>query len=150
MTQRNAFGRAANARGWAVLDGLIAIVIFSIGILGMVALQAVAVKLTTDAKYRTDAAMLADRVIAQMWGANPAALSTNFAGANGSGGSAYLQWAKAVADGLPGVSTNQPSIAINNNNLVTVTVNWLAPNDKSPTNPTPAPHSYVSITQITR
>ena len=149
MPRRIRFQRSC-ARGWVLLDGLIAIVIFSIGILGMVALQAVAVKLTTDAKYRTDAAMLADRAIAQMWGADPAALSANFAGTNGSGGKYYVQWEKTVADSLPGVTGNEPSIAINGNNLVTVTVNWLAPNDKSPTNPTPAAHSYVSITQITR
>lgn len=139
--------------GMVLIDGLIAIVMFSIGILGMVALQGTAVKLSTDAKVRTDAAMLADQVVAQMWGSDPtpAALAAAYAGSGGVGGTGYTAWAALLASsttGLPGVTAtaNQPSIQVDSSttsNLVTVTVNWQSPNDSGP-------HSYVSVTQITR
>jgi type IV pilus assembly protein PilV len=43
-----------------LLEALIAILIFSFGILGLVGLQANAINLSTDAKYRADAALLAN------------------------------------------------------------------------------------------
>ena len=50
-----------------LLEALVAILIFSIGILAMVAMQAVAIKQTGDANYRTRATLLANRLIGQMW-----------------------------------------------------------------------------------
>lgn len=128
------------ARGIILLDGLIAILIFSIGILGMVSLQAVSVKFTTDAKFRTDAAMYADQIMAQMWGAaksTTAPLNTTFASPSGS---AFVAWQNVVATDLPGVTAN-PSTVVFNGSQVTVTVNWKAPNDTGV-------HSYVSVSQI--
>lgn len=143
--------RCRSQQGIVLLDALIAILIFSIGILGMVNLQAAATKLAGDAKYRTDAAMLADQVISQMWTSDPTALATNFAGAAGTGGAGYTSWAAtldcksatASTSCLPAAATYPPSIVVGANNLVTVTVNWKAPNDTGS-------HNYVSITQITR
>ncbi|TLY48849.1 MAG: hypothetical protein E6K53_15455 [Gammaproteobacteria bacterium] len=133
--------RPARSRGIVMIDALIAIVIFSIGILGMIGLQAAAVKMAGDAKYRSDAAMFADQIIAQMWGDDPKNLTTTYAAS----GTKYKSWAGAIAKILPGIddTTNVPTISVGTNNLVTVTVNWKSPNDTSA-------HSYVSITQITR
>ena len=47
--------------GIMLLEALIAVLIFSLGILAVIALQAVAIKLTGDAKYRTDATLMANR-----------------------------------------------------------------------------------------
>lgn len=143
--------RVPSQQGIVLLDALVAILIFSIGILGMVNLQAAATKLAGDAKYRTDAAMLADQVIAQMWTSDPTAISTNFAGAAGTGGTRYTDWAAtldcksatASTSCLPAAATYPPSIVVGANNLVTVTVYWKAPNDTGS-------HNYVSITQISR
>ncbi|WP_343786418.1 hypothetical protein [Dokdonella soli] len=123
-------------RGIVLLDALIAIVIFAIGILGMVKLQANAVNFSSDAKYRTDAAMLADQVIGQMWNADPATLGTVYASP---AGTSYLIWNNLVAT-LPG---GTGAIVFGANNAVTVTVTWQPPNDTDP-----APHRYVSATQI--
>jgi len=147
-------------RGIVLLDALIAIVIFSIGILGMVSLQGAAVKLASDAQYRTNAAMLADQIITQMWTGNvtgAADLATAYAGSGGTGGAQYTAWLNTIdcsaahpsTNCLPGVTAtaNAPVITIVPNPaypkdaLVTVTVNWQAPNDTGP-------HNYVSITQI--
>ncbi|MBK8385246.1 MAG: hypothetical protein IPL11_06065 [Candidatus Accumulibacter sp.] len=53
--------------GVMLLEALIGILIFSLGILSLVALQATSIQLTSDAKYRTDASLLANRLIGQMW-----------------------------------------------------------------------------------
>ena len=143
------------SRGIVLIDALIAVVIFSIGIVGMVQLLASASKLSGDAQYRTDAAMFADQAISNMWTYDPATVATDYASPSGS---AYLAWKASVTCGtasasthdcLPGVAANPPTIVIKpvtdtgitNNFLVTVTVNWKSPNDLGP-------HNYVSTTQI--
>lgn len=124
-------------KGIVLIDALIAIVIFSIGILGMVALQSNAVSLSSDAQYRTEAAMLADKVIGEMWVSDPASLATNFAGAAGSGGTKYVAW-NALVDDLPnGVG----GITVGAAGTVTITVEWQQPSD-------PETHTYTSVTQI--
>ena len=76
-----------------MIDALIAIVIFSIGILGMVTLQSAAVNMASSAKYRTDAAMLADQVVAQMWASNNATAGVLATQINSPNGTAYKAWA---------------------------------------------------------
>ncbi len=94
---------AAGQSGVMLLEALIAILIFSLGILSLVALQATAVQLTSDAKYRTDATLLANRLIGQMWtsGYSPADLKTKFE----TNGTLYNAWLADVSgkEGLPGV-----------------------------------------------
>ena len=130
--------------GSVVLEALISILIFSIGILAIVGLQAAAIKNVASAKYRTDASLLANQVIGQMWVSNKAnaALVANFsspAGAN------YVAWANIVAQGLPGVSgipANAPTIAIDANNNATVTLFWQAPDET-------VAHNYTAIAVVT-
>jgi len=94
---------AARQDGVMLLEALIAILIFSLGILSLVALQATAIQLTSDARYRTDASLLANRLLGEMWasGLDLAQLKANFE----SGGAGYDTWKNIVAsrDGLPGV-----------------------------------------------
>lgn len=130
--------------GIVMLDALIAVVIFSIGIVGMITLQGQAVNLASAAKYRTDAAMMAEQVVGQMWASNNATagvLATNF---NSPSGVAYKTWAATVQSatrGLPGAAGLPPTIVVDGNNQVTVTVFWQAPNDVNP-------HKYITQTQI--
>lgn len=65
------FVRRKYQRGIALLEALIAILIFSFGILGIVGLQGAMLKGTTQAKNRADASFIAQRRIAMMW-ADPA------------------------------------------------------------------------------
>ncbi|TDR48563.1 type IV pilus assembly protein PilV [Tahibacter aquaticus] len=131
----------AAQRGSTLLDAMIAILIFSIGILGVVRLQSVAVNLSSDAKYRSDAAMLSDRVIAQMWTAAPATLATDYTGAGGSGGSRYVAWNNQVAQ-LP---NGAGAIAVAADGNVTVRVQW-----RQPSEAVANVHTYVTATQIAR
>lgn len=53
--------------GVALLEVLVAVLILSFGVLGLVGLQARAINVANDAEGRNQAALLADEIIAAMW-----------------------------------------------------------------------------------
>ncbi|SIR39795.1 type IV pilus assembly protein PilV [Pseudacidovorax sp. RU35E] len=63
-------------RGVALIEVLVAILIFSIAILGLVALQAQAISLSLEADYRSRASLLADELAGKMWAYKTVDLST--------------------------------------------------------------------------
>jgi type IV pilus assembly protein PilV len=54
-------------RGILLLEALIAILLISFGILGLIGLWANSLKDVSEAKYRTDASFLANEMIGQLW-----------------------------------------------------------------------------------
>lgn len=132
----------SNQRGSLMLEGMVAILVFSFGILALVALLGMSVKDTTNTKYRTDASLLASEIIGQMWASEKtnAALTAGF---KDPAGTAYATWKAKVMATLPGVTAtvNLPTIAIDANNQVTVTVRWQAPGESGA-------HNYVAVTRI--
>ena len=54
-------------RGILLLEALIAILLISFGILGLIALWANSLKDVSEAKYRSDASFLANEMIGQLW-----------------------------------------------------------------------------------
>ncbi len=54
-------------QGFFLLEALLAILIFSLGILAMVAMGATAMNAQSDAQYRTEAAAYANEIATQMW-----------------------------------------------------------------------------------
>ena len=56
----------ARQQGVVLIEALLGILIFSIGILALIGMQSVAVKNTTDARYRTEAAYLANNILSQI------------------------------------------------------------------------------------
>ena len=60
-------GARGNQGGIVILEVLMAVLVFSVGILGMISLQANAIKLAGDSKLRADASYLAGQMISQMW-----------------------------------------------------------------------------------
>lgn len=113
-------------KGATLIEALVAILIFSIGILAVAGLQAVSVKNAATAKYRTEAAMLADQIIGEMWGDDKNALQTNY---NSPGGPKYLAWKTRVEAALPGAAISSPTIAVATGNVITVTVYWQEPGE---------------------
>lgn len=143
-------------QGAVLLEALIAFLIFSMGLLGVIGLQATAINNTLDARYRSDAAFLANQIIAQMWAdaqANTAtvpptySLKTTYAcnPCTKANGNANTQaWVSQIQTGfLPGVTdmANQPIIAIAGNQ-VTVTMRWQSPQGDKKN------HSYITRTEI--
>jgi type IV pilus assembly protein PilV len=111
-----------NQKGVMFLEALLAILIFSIGILAIIGMQAAAVRSVADSKYRADAAYLANQIIGDMW-----TNRTNLGSYGYSGGTAsplLATWVNRVKSTLPGVANiaNNPSIVLGANNSVTVTI----------------------------
>ena len=106
-----------------LLEGLIAIVIFSLGVLAIVGMQASMVRASSDAKYRVDASFLANQKIGQMWG-NRAALAS------------YHNQEEDV--GLLPSGKRRVSVS---GDRVTVTVTWQMAGESKP-------HSHTSVTRI--
>ena len=139
-------------RGFMLIEALIALLIFSIGILGIIGLQASAVKQSTDARYRSEAAQLADQLISQMWTStdrSPATLAASY-NSCGAGCTGYATWLARVKQVLPGVSDDAgsdtaPVVDVSNPGaIVTVRLRWRQPGD----DPNEPPHSYNVQAQI--
>lgn len=71
MNGRSHSPAAQSQQGVVLLESLIAVLIFSLGVLGIVGLQAAMIKNTSEAKYRAEASYLAQQRIGLMW-ADPA------------------------------------------------------------------------------
>jgi type IV pilus assembly protein PilV len=127
---------APTQRGILLLESLIAILLISFGILGLVALWANSVKNTSEAKYRSDASFLANELIAQMWLSRPIAV----------GYTPPATWTARVAATLPGGIApevdviDDPDVPGAGQVQATVKVNWQLPGHDS--------HSFVSIARI--
>lgn len=143
--------RRSGQTGVMLLEALVAILVFALGVLSVVGLQTLSIKQSSDAKYRTDAMLLANELIGQMWVSD-----RSFATLNGQftpGGAAYNAWvARMTANNmLPGLATHQPNVqvqqigaAVPPSNRVTVTVSWKAPNEPAAD---PA-HSVIVIAEM--
>lgn len=58
--------------GFTLIEVLVSVLLFSVGVLGAVGLQAAAIKMSTDAQQRAEATFLADQMLARMLIADPA------------------------------------------------------------------------------
>ena len=115
-------------RGATLLEALIGILIFSVGILALVGMQAIAIKQMTDAKYRSDASFFANEIIGHMWVNRGSLNSYNFGG-TGTPPPALTSWVTSIQNGLPGVADAANTLPIVSvvGTTVTVTVRWLVP-----------------------
>jgi len=125
-------------RGVMLIEALIAILIFSIGILAVVGMQSVAIKDVTGAKYRSEAAFLAQELIAQMWTDNGNIAAYAYPG-TGAVPPKIQAWVAKVQSKLPDGATQSPSIALTNQTppapavptgaTVQITMRWRLPDE---------------------
>jgi type IV pilus assembly protein PilV len=66
LNRKTPLSLASSEPGFFLLEALIAMLIFSLGVLGMVALGTVAIGAQNDAQYRTEAANFASDIASQM------------------------------------------------------------------------------------
>jgi len=64
--RRRTSSAGAAQRGFFLIEALIAILIFSLGVLGLVAMGGAAIAAQSDAQYRTEAAALADEIASKI------------------------------------------------------------------------------------
>lgn len=125
MSRPNTLSSTSAQQGVVLVEAMIAILIFSMGVLAIVGLQAAMVKNTTDSKFRADAGYIAQQRIGQLW-ADPD---------------------NPPADGSttnPDISNLLPNGTLTitrAGNQFTVTVTWQQPGET-------AAHNYTTIASI--
>lgn len=137
--------RAKRQQGMTLIETMIAIIIFSIGIVALVGLQARSISSTGTAKYRTDASFLANQLFGHLWThrqsleASPAQFAHRPGDGTGAARcaptgadathAAVTGWLVDVAAALPGASADRQQVRIEANQMVVVTICWRAPGE---------------------
>jgi type IV pilus assembly protein PilV len=127
---------ARHSRGIALIEVLVALLLFMLGVLGMVGLQGAMTRAQTDSKFRADAGNLAGEAISRMWSD-----LSNLASYNGSSCASTARckaWQDKVSAALPG-GTGSVSVDSGTGDT-TVTVSWTMPNGEA--------HRYVTTTTV--
>jgi type IV pilus assembly protein PilV len=107
--------------GVALIEVMVSLLIFSLGVLGVVAMQGKAITYTVDAENRSRAALLASEIVASMWlegTTSPTTLTT---------------WASRVTDAtVSGLPNATPTVSTDTTtSITTVTITWRAPSKAS-------------------
>lgn len=129
---------ARRSKGIALIEAMVGMLIFSIGILGLVGLQAAMNRAQGSAKFRSEAIQLANDLVGQMWTDR----------ANLTGGkymhpgdcSAHVRcadWLQKLSTTLPG---GQAVVSTTSAGTVTMTVTW--------TLATEGTHTYAISTAV--
>ena len=97
--------------GVMLLEALIGILIFSLGILALVGMQATALRATTDARDRTEASNLATELVGELWLDRANLINYAYNG-GGTPPAALVNWVNDVEASLPGAANNHPTVTI--------------------------------------
>jgi len=109
--------------GFTLIEVLVALVVFSIGVLTLVDLQATSTRMATDARDRVLATFLADQLLARMLIADPTTAATFAHQATGtaacepsgaaSANTIVTAWLTEVAQNLPNAASTRQQIVVN-------------------------------------
>ncbi|MDM0075142.1 pilus assembly protein PilV [Variovorax sp. J2P1-59] len=120
----------------ALIEVLVAMLIFMLGVLGLIGMQGSLTRSQTESKMRADAAYLASEVIGRMW--TDINNLTGYAGDDSCSAAGCTEWRSKVTQMLPGGGA---AIAVDEaTGDVSVTVTWALPNGDT--------HKYVTQTTI--
>lgn len=111
-------------RGAVLLEAMIAVVIFSMGILALVGLQAAMVKNTSDAKYRAEASFIAQQKLGDIW----------------VGGTDLANHEVEDEDVSGYLPSGKRSVSVSADRIVTVTVTWQVPGEDT--------HTYATSARV--
>jgi type IV pilus assembly protein PilV len=130
MKRARQFPKVAQRRqsGSFLLEALISLLLFSIGLIGLVAVSSQAVNFVGQSKIRNDASFLAGELIGDMWvsAATPATYDTTV-------------WAARIQSVIPGATT---TVNVTNNTSVYILITWPDKKDAS------AIHQYETTANI--
>jgi type IV pilus assembly protein PilV len=119
-------------RGSGLLEGLLAILLFSVGLLSLLMLLSATHIESSNARYRIEASLLINELVSHMWIGDHSltGLRDRFTDTTSTD---YQSWFASVSRRLPGVSasTNTPQITIDDARTVTVNLKWQVPGDKT-------------------
>jgi len=135
LNHQRAPSRSHQQAGFAITDVLMAILLFSVGVLGLVGLQGAMTKTQLEAKVRADASYLANELVAQIWSDT---ININSYSESGCEGYAPCNtWQSKVTSSLPG---GTGEVTTNSSGDVTITITW--------TNTAGDQHQYVTQTTV--
>lgn len=109
-----------HARGFAIVEVLVSTLIFAVGVLGIVGLQAGMTRAQTQAKLRGDATYLAAELVGLMWADRPNLAL--YASAQCATLVRCQDWSQKVGRALPGASTAVTVDATSG--VVTIAISW--------------------------
>ena len=95
-------------RGAYLLEALIGILIFALGVLGIVGLQATSLRTSSDNSLRAEAVFAANQLLGQMWADVEGQLVTNYSSAPA--GAAYTAWATELQAAQGGAWYQNPLV----------------------------------------
>jgi type IV pilus assembly protein PilV len=127
-----------SVRGIVLIEVLVALLVFMLGVLGLVGLQSAMTRAQTESKFRADAAFLATELIGRMW-----ADVTNVASYGGTGCAEVArckEWQDKVVTTLPNGNGGLTLDAGTGD--ATVTVTWTSPGGET--------HRYVTSTTVSK
>jgi type IV pilus assembly protein PilV len=127
-----------SARGFTLLEVLVALLVFSFGVLALVGLQASALRLANDARDRGTATFLADQLLGRMLISDPTAanafshMPVGNTPCNPDGAASthpvITAWLQEVAAQLPQADADYQQVVVNPaNGQVRVTLCWQPP-----------------------
>lgn len=151
------FVRARFQTGSALLEALISVMIFSIALIGLVAIQGNAIKQNLQAKFRNDAGFVANRVLSDIQ--LDAANFASYGNATASGttydtttastfgaGTTQRQWADAVVNTLPGGRV--VVLATVADSSVSITVSWSPTGETASISAAGYRHQHVLVSRV--
>jgi type IV pilus assembly protein PilV len=128
--------------GSSLVEVLVVMLVFTVGLLGLVTVLASALRATDEARLRTDAALLAHALIAGLWTTAAADVNTRFA----DGGTALRAWQDQVSARLPAATASLELAEAGGSRAsrsARVTITWRRPGSTEQ-------HRYVTAAQIGR
>ncbi len=128
MHEQNTHLKSAQ-QGVVIVEAMVAILIFSIGVLGIIGMQANMIKNTADSKFRADASNIAQQRIGQIW-ADPDPTRPGY--------TSYVEANTDISSMLPGATRTTAQSGVQ----FTVTVNWQQPGE--------AAHNFITVANITQ
>jgi type IV pilus assembly protein PilV len=134
--------------GAYLLEALIGILIFSFGILGIVGLQAQAIRFTNDSEFRAEAVYLANSLISQMWTDDRTMLKAKYDSTVG--GPNYVAFKDLVSTRFKGADVLDPVVKVDtadlppapskSSSVVQVQIFWRLPSEPASL----PPHNYTT------
>ncbi|MDH3460643.1 MAG: type IV pilus modification protein PilV [Burkholderiaceae bacterium] len=121
--------------GFTLIELLVALLVFALGVVGLLGLQGSAIRFSTDAQLRAEATFLADQLLGQLLISDPATFATVAHHATGnakcaptgaaSTNAVVTAWLSELSNRLPKASENLQQIVVNAaTGQVTVKLCW--------------------------
>jgi type IV pilus assembly protein PilV len=149
MTMGKATRISTSQRGVMLIEALLAILIFSIGILAIVGMQSVAVKDVTQSKHRSEASFLVNELMAQIW-VNAGNVSSYAYPGSGTPPAVLNDWIGKVNQRLPGSTVTPPKVTMltvptGQGATVKIEVFWRLPEEVTLGMPA---HNYTTVASV--